>query len=84
MDRLIKNDLVKIKILKQLKKKNIAYTASILAKMLGFKFETVQKALEFFFHIGIVNKDIKEHGKMQYVYFELTEIGQILISSKKI
>lgn len=84
MERLIKNDLIKIDILKQFKKKNIAYTASILAKTLNCKFETAQKALEFFFQIGLVNKDIKEHGKKNYIYFELTKIGQILISSSKI
>lgn len=81
---MIKSDNLKIKILKQYKAKNISYTASILSDILGSKFETVKRALEFFYNIGVVEKEIKEHGKKNYTYYNLTEIGNNLIKSQKI
>lgn len=84
MVKLNKNDVLKIQILKQFKKKEIDYTASYLSEILKSKFETVNKALEFFFCIGIVEKDIKEHGMKKITYFFLTDIGKNLINSNKI
>jgi len=84
MIKLTKNDILKIQILKQFKKKEIDYTASYLSKILKRKYETVNKALEFYFCLGIVEKDIKEHGKTKITYFFLTELGKNLLKSKKI
>lgn len=84
MVRLNINDKIKIKILKQYKKKNIDYTASYLSEILGHKYQTIKKALEFFFELGICKKDIKEHGKKNYVYYGLNEIGQELLKSEKL
>ncbi|MHA1344550.1 MAG: hypothetical protein ACTSQG_11220 [Promethearchaeota archaeon] len=84
MVKLIKNDILKIKILKAYKKNNISYTASILADNLKSKFETIKKALEFFSQIGVVYKEVKKHGKKDYTYYNLTEIGEELINSDKI
>ena len=84
MVNLTKNDKLKIKILKQFKKKNIDYTSSYLSEILGGKFETIEKALQFFYEIGVLGKDIKEHGKINYTYYYLTDIGKNLLKSKKI
>lgn len=84
MVKLIQNDLFKLQILKQYKRKNSSYTASILANLLKSKFETIQKALEFFYLIGVVDKEIKEHGKKHITYYNLTKVGQDLINSEKI
>ena len=84
MVKLIKSDNLKIKILRQYKKKNISYTASLLSGVLGYKFETIKRALEFFYKIGVVDKEIKEHGKKNFTYYNLTEIGKHLIRSEKI
>lgn len=84
MVNLIKNDIIKIKILNQYKKKNIDYTCSYLAKLLKGKFETINKALEFFVKIDVLKKDIKEHGKRTFVYYSLTDIGENLLSSDKL
>ena len=81
---MIKNDILKIKILKQYKAKNISYTASILSNLVESKFETVKRALKFFINIGVVEKEIKEHGKKFFTYYNLTEIGINLIKSQKI
>jgi len=84
MVKLTKNDILKIQILKQYKKRSIDYTASYLSDILKSKFETVNKALEFFFCIGVVEKEIKQHGEKKITYFSLTEIGKNLINSNKI
>ena len=42
------------------KKKNIDYTASYLSEILKSKYETVKKALDFFFMLDILERDIKE------------------------
>lgn len=84
MVKLIKNDIIKIKILKEFKKKNISYTASHLSHLVESKYETVRKALEFFVQIGLLEKDIKEHRDKDYTYYNLTNIGKDLIKSKKI
>jgi len=81
MIKLTKNDNIKINILMQYKKKNISYTASILSGKLKCKFETARKALEFFYRIGVIDKEIKEHGKKIYTYYNLTESGSILLMS---
>lgn len=81
---LIKSDELKIKILKQYKKKSISYTASLLSNILKYKFETIRKALEFFCIIGILEKEVKHHGKKNYTYYNLTKIGDIIISLDKI
>ena len=84
MVKLIKNDILKIKILKQYKHRNIDYTASYLSNILKSKYETVKKALNFFYSIDILEKDIKEHGEKNITYFQLTEYGRNLLSSNKI
>lgn len=84
MVKLNKSDILKIRILKQYKEKDIDYTASYLSDILKSKFETVSKALEFFYNIGVVEKDIKEHGKQNYTYYYLTKIGKELLKSEKI
>jgi len=84
MVKLIKSDVLKLKILKQYKERNISYTASLLSKELSGKFETIQKALEFFYKIGVIDKEIKEHGKKNFTYYNLTEIGKNLIKSERI
>ncbi len=76
---LVKNDVLKIRILKQYKKKNISYTASFLSTILKSKYETIKKALEFFYSIKILEKEIKDHGKKNYTYYNLTKIGKDLI-----
>ena len=81
--KLNKNDLVKILILQQYKKKNSSYTASLLAHLLKFKPETIKKGLEFLSYIGILEKEIKEHGKRNYSYFNLTDMGTILINQEQ-
>lgn len=84
MARIIKNDELKIKILKQYKRNDSSYTASILAKIIKSKFETIKNALEFFYLIGVVDKEIKDHGKTHITYYNLTKVGQDLINSDKI
>ena len=84
MVKLIQNDLLKLQILKQFKRKNSSYTASTLASLLNSKFETIKKSLEFFYLIGVVDKEIKEHGKRHITYYNLTKFGQELINSEKI
>jgi predicted transcriptional regulator len=84
MVNLTLNDEFKIKILKQYKKKPIDYTASGLATISNCQYETAKKACEFFYKIGILYKEKKEHGKKDYIYYGLTEIGKILIKSDKI
>ncbi|MHA1150486.1 MAG: hypothetical protein ACTSR8_19890 [Promethearchaeota archaeon] len=84
MTKLTKNDRIKLKILEQYKRKNISYTPSLLASILEFKYETIKKALEFFHLMGILDKEIKEHGKQNYTYYNLTEIGNIIIKAEKI
>ncbi len=79
MESLTKNDRKKIEILKQYNKKNISYTASILSEIIDCKFETAKKALDFFILIGIVEKEIKEHGSKIYTYYNLTEFGKKLV-----
>ncbi len=81
---LIKNDKIKLEILKEFKMRDISYTASILAIRLNSKYETIKKALEFFSLIGIVEKEIKEHGKKIYTYYNLTSIGREFLKSNKI
>ena len=75
------NDKLKIQILKQYEDKNIDYTASYLAKILNAKYETINKGLEFFYKINILNKDIKEHGEKTITYYSLTKIGEQVIRS---
>ena len=84
MVKLNKSDSLKIEILRQYKKKPIDYTASYLSDLLDSKFETIRKALEFFFRINVLNKDVKEHGEKKYTYYILTDIGKSLLKSKKI
>ena len=79
MEKLTKNDRIKIEILKQFKKKNISYTASILSDTIKCKFETMKKALDFFVLVGIIEKDIKEHGSKFYTYYDLTDFGEKFI-----
>lgn len=84
MEVLNKSDILKIQILKQLKKKEIHYTASYLASLLDSKYETVHKALEFFYHIDILEKDVKEHAEKNIVYYYLSEFGKNILKSPKI
>ncbi len=84
MVKLNRSDLLKIKILKQLKKKNIEYTASYLSAILNAKFETVKNALEFFYEIDLIDKDVKEHGVKNITYYFLSSKGKKLIESNKI
>ncbi len=79
-----RSDILKIKILKQLKKRNIEYTASYLSEILNAKYETAKKALEFFYEIDIIDKDIKEHGVKNITYYFLSSKGKSLIESNKI
>lgn len=83
MVKLIKSDVIKINILKQYEKRNISYTASLLSDILKCKFQTVRNALEFFYCIGIVDKEIKEHGDKNYTYYNLTEIGKKILELLK-
>lgn len=83
MTKLIKNDILKIKILETYKERNISYTASMLSDILKSKFQTVKNALEFFYRLGAVEKEVKEHGEKHYTYYNLTEIGEMLVSSIK-
>ena len=83
MPKLIKNDILKIKILETYKEKNISYTASMLSDILKSKFQTVKNALEFFYCLGAVEKEVKEHGEKSYTYYNLTEIGEMLVNSIK-
>lgn len=39
----------------------------------------IRKALEFFFRLGIVEKEIKEHRKKDYIYYNITELGELII-----
>lgn len=75
MVKLNKNDVLKIQILKQYNKKNISYTASYLSKLLNSKFETIKKALEFYYMIGVVEKEFKDHGTKKTTYYNITKIG---------
>ncbi|MHA1285098.1 MAG: hypothetical protein ACTSQP_21575 [Promethearchaeota archaeon] len=84
MDKLNKSDILKIKILKQFKKNRTYYTASYLAKILKTKYETIYKALEFFYQIDLLDKDIRHFGKKFISYYYLTELGQKLVESNKI
>jgi hypothetical protein len=84
MVNLNKSDILKIHILRQFKKKKIDYTASYMSELLNSKFETANKALEFFFEIGVLEKDVKEHGERNITYYSLTDIGSKLLSSPKI
>lgn len=84
MEELIKSDILKIQILRQFKKKEIHYTASYLAGILDSKYETVHKALEFFYQIDILDKDVKEHAEKNIVYYYITENGKYLLKSQKI
>ena len=84
MAQLNKNDILKIQILKQFKKKDIDYTASYLSEILDSKYETVKKALDFFYMIDILERDIKEHGKKNITYYNLTNYGKTLLRSNKI
>ena len=84
MDNLNKSDILKIRILRQFKEKNIDYTASYMADLMNNKYETVKKALEFYFSLGIVEKEIKEHGDIQYTYYKITDLGNKLLKSEKI
>lgn len=77
---LVKNDALKIEILKQFKKKNISYTASLLASYLNARYETVRRALEFLTLIGATIKETKEHGKKNHVYYDLTPLGKEIIT----
>ena len=79
MEKLTKNDRIKIEILKQFKKKNISYTASILSEIIECKFETIKKALDFFVLLGIIDKDVKEHGSKYYTYYDITEFGEKVV-----
>lgn len=83
MTKLIKSDIIKVEILKQYKVKNVSYTASTLSNILNKKFETIKNALEFFSKIGVVEKDIKEHGSKTITYYNLTEVGEIILNSFK-
>ena len=84
MEGLNKSDILKIQILKQFKKKEIHYTASYLASLLDSKYETVHKALEFFYYIDILEKDVKEYPEKSIVYYFLTEFGKKILKSPKI
>ena len=84
MKNLNRSDILKIRILNQFKKKDIYYTASYIASLLDSKYETVHKALEFFFQIDILEKDIKEHAEKNVIYYLLTEFGRNLLKSQKI
>ena len=84
MNSMTKNDRLKIKILKQYKKHLIDYTSSYLSNMLNHKFETVKKALDFFYEIGVMEKEIKDHGNKTITYYSLTDLGLRLINSNKI
>lgn len=83
MPKLNKSDILKINILKQFKKKNIDYTASYLSEILSSKYETVKKALDFFYMIDIMDRDVKEHREKSIIYYRLTEYGKKLINSNK-
>lgn len=83
MEKLTKNDRIKIEILKQFKKKNISYTASILSETIKCKFETMKKALDFFILLGIIEKDVKEHGSKYYTYYDITEFGEKVVEKIK-
>jgi len=83
MPKLNKSDILKINILKQFKKKNIDYTASYLSEILSSKYETVKKALDFFYMIDIMDRDVKEHREKRIIYYRLTEYGKKLINSNK-
>ena len=52
-------------------------------KTIECKFETAKKALDFFILIGILEKEIKEHGSKIYTYYNLTDFGKKLIEKIK-
>ena len=72
MDNIIKNDRVKIRIIKLLKNGE-SLSPSMLASKLDYKYETVTKALFFLEKIGVVTKLVTNHGNKKYQYFKLTK-----------
>ena len=75
MDRLIKNDQLKIQILKTLFKEG-QMTPSMLSAKLNYKHETVKKSLLFLERIGLVEKQITKHGQKKYEHYELAKLGR--------
>lgn len=75
MENIIKNDEIKIKILKELSLK-AKITPSMLATKLNYKYETIKKSLTFLEKLSLVEKEIMNHGKKDYVYYQLTKLGK--------
>tara|TARA_Y100000310_G_C20602496_1_gene773789 strand:- start:1118 stop:1363 length:246 start_codon:yes stop_codon:yes gene_type:complete len=75
MEHIIKNDQIKIKILKEMSSKD-KITPSRLATNLKYKYETIKKSLVFLEKISLVKKEIMNHGKKDYVYYQLTKLGK--------
>lgn len=82
MDTLIKNDEIKISILKYLQQKGML-TPSRLSHHIRCKYETANKSLIFFEKIGLVEKEAVRHGQKVYSYYKLTKLGQIISRNLK-
>jgi len=78
MEDLIKNDQVKIKILKELASSD-KITPSRLSSILGYKYETIKNALNFFDKIGLIVKEKISHNQKDYEYYILSEFGKDII-----
>ena len=83
MNGLIKNDRLKIQIMKILYDEG-QMTPSMLSAKLNYKHETVKKSLLFFEKIGLVRKQITKHGQKNYEHYELTSLGKNLWKKTKL
>ena len=75
MENLIKNDRIKVLILKELNKEGKLTPSKIASKLL-VKYETVKKSLDFFESLKIVNNEVVKHGEKNYIYYQLTKLGK--------
>lgn len=75
MKHMIKNDQIKIKILREMFSK-AKITPSYLSSTLEYKYETIKKSLIFLERLSLVEKEVRNHGKKDYAYYQLTKLGK--------
>ena len=76
MERLTKNDLIKIKILVVLKDSCDKLSVTALAQKLGVKYETIRNSISFLIACGLLKKLSEKHGRLIYEYLTLSDLGK--------
>lgn len=76
MERITKNDLIKLKILVLLEKTYDKFSITAISKKLGIKHETARNAIAFLISCGLLELSTQKHGSLVYGYVQLSNLGR--------